>query len=217
MWIGTSFRITNSTTNLDIQGDLNAIQKKIASMGMKSDSVWNHPHRRVLMSHLQVGIRSTVRSFPEIDPMTIIHAKNQVSRVAGGAFSSQLDDILDHANPMMTLSVLSLAAAAGERPVVSYILNKSNVDTDATDTLGMTPLLWACTSGNSEVVNLLLSAGWSIAATNGFYWNALDLAYRNKRDFLVTELNRSGVVPVGRSLVEKMKSEGIVFKESLIS
>jgi ankyrin repeat protein len=73
------------------------------------------------------------------------------------------------------VSVLSVAAAGGNREVVELLL-KAGAYVDGQDNMGLTALMLAVTNGHKDVVECLLNAGAGIDIYNKFDGTALTIA-----------------------------------------
>ena len=61
---------------------------------------------------------------------------------------------------------LHAAARQGKVDIVKYLIQSSNIDINAMDMKGNTPLHYACMDGNDDVVNLLVSCAADVNASN---------------------------------------------------
>jgi TonB family protein len=85
------------------------------------------------------------------------------------------------------------AAASGQDGTVRYLLSRTEqLEVDAADEAGWTPLMHAADAGHGIVVQLLLDAGASVNLKNGVQETALHLAARQGRTEVVRLLLKGG-------------------------
>jgi len=93
---------------------------------------------------------------------------------------------------------LIAAAARGHNQIVEELLS-AGADADATDTWGMTPLMWAARNGRASTVTLLVAHGAKLDAVSGnlSYGNltALEFADREHHAEVVRILRSGGARP----------------------
>ncbi|CAN0303250.1 unnamed protein product, partial [Ectocarpus fasciculatus] len=87
---------------------------------------------------------------------------------------------------------LHVAAFRGLDRVVSTLLLREEVFTNALDNGGATPLLDACRSGHLSVVNTLLAAGADVTIRNNYGFTALEIAVDKGHVDVIGALLRHG-------------------------
>ncbi len=102
-------------------------------------------------------------------------------------------------------SVLSYAAAWGNKDVVRYLLDQGAItDINKPNERGLTPIFFAAYSGNLEIVKMLVDAGADIRAKDNANNNVLAAACRGENNNMIFRYTKTrGYVHYASDLLEK--------------